>query len=206
MELQVNKKKRNTGLLPGFENRLVTPEDIQVEALNSEEINALFYDCHKQVQRLIDQSKAIAPRQFIREMVELLQQCLEADYVWIGDLDLEANTMENVQGMGRTIGYFQGGIPLRPTSPFQELAANECVIVPRNAQVKYWDSPYLLKYNINAIVIHRITVDGQVRGMIAAMNITSFRQTQGICDLFHKLAGFLADYVYGDESRGTAAS
>jgi len=202
MELQVNRKKRNTGLLPGFENRLVTPEDIKTEAVDPQAVHALFDDCRRQMQRLMDQSKAIAPRQFIREMVELLQQCLEADYVLIADLDLQASTMQNVQGYGKTIGHFTGGIPLRPTSPFMGLADEECVIVPRNAQVRYGDSPYLLKYNINALILHRIEVEGQTRGVIGAMNITSFKHSEGICTLLQKLAVFLAVYVYGADQSG----
>lgn len=198
MELQVPKIKRNTGLLPCFENLLATSSNEKAHVVDQQVVNAMFRDHRKQVQRLIDQSKAIPPAQFAQEMADLLNRCLAVDHVWISDVNLVDCTIENIKGIGSAEKHFDGQMVIQPTSPFWGLNQGACIAEPGHALLKYSNCPYLQKFNVNAFVLHRIEARGTVRGLIAVMSETSIEHPDEICDLIKMVADFLAEFLYSE--------
>ncbi|MEE4194308.1 MAG: hypothetical protein V2J07_03830 [Anaerolineae bacterium] len=196
MELEASKAKKNTGLLPQFENPLATSaseDDLTVDR-NHQAIN--FTSTRKALRRLFDQAKALTGDQLAQETAELFQTSLGVDIFWIARIDETRMRFTILGGKAKSGGSAKGSSLVLKNSPFEPIPLEKCVIYPRNALIRFANNPYMLKYNINGIITCPICLSGKVVGLLIAMNATTIRHPNEICRLMTEAASELAELVF----------
>ncbi len=196
MELEASKPKKNTGLLPQFENPLATSAsqaDLVVDR-NHQSIN--FASTRKALRRLFDQAQALTDAQLVQETAELFQTSLGVDIFWVARIEESRTRFSILGGKANSGGSAIGSSLVLKNSPFECITADQCVVYPRNALIRFANNPYMLKYNINGVIACPICQRGTVVGLLIAMNATTIRHPDEICRLMTEAACELAKLAF----------
>ena len=196
MDRKITQKKKNTGLLPQFENPLATSVGLEDSLVDRKKLQTDFLCIRKALRRLMDQAKALTKDQLAQEMSDLLQASLGVDYLWIAQID-EVNVRLNIlAGRSKSGKLIKGPFLYLQNSPFEHIPHGNCLMFPRNALVNFSHNPYLLRFNINGLVAYPICQDGCVVGILAAMDTTAIDHPIEICKLFCEVAPEIATLIF----------
>lgn len=182
------KNKKNTGLLPQYENPLATSVDFGDLSIGGKKLSTDFVEIRKSLRRLMDQAKAITKDQLAQEMADLLQASLGVNYIWVAAVNEEQERLYILGGRSDSGLTFKGPFLFLKDSPFEDISLGNCLAFPRNALVSFSHNPYMLKFNINGIVAYPVWHDGSVVGVLAAMDTTAIHHEEEICKLFCEIA------------------
>ena len=188
MEKTTPKHKKNTGLLPQYENPLATSADFEDRPADHKKLSTDFVEIRKSLRRLMDQAKAITKDQLVQEMSDLLQASLGVHYIWVAEVNEVEERLHILGGRSKSGSKFKGPFLFLKDSPFEDVSLGNCLAFPRNALVSFSHNPYMLKFNINGLVAYPIWHNESVVGLLAAMDKTAIHHPDEICKLFCEIA------------------
>ena len=181
--------KKDTGLLPWYQNKLATSSLRPLSEVEAQKARTDYLGTHQALTSLFADRQDKTPRELVDDCAALLKKMTGATYVWIGTLKENLEQLTLLGGQTQEGFAITGKFLLMKNSPLAELGKKDLICYPRNALVTFVNNPYMQKYNINGLAAHTIR-DERKRflGIICVMDVTAIAHPDYTCELLREAA------------------